>query len=85
MNSAGSTHSRAPLTPATAQRLASWAVGLELRYVPTPVRAIARRCLVDTIGVAVGPEALVALLDLREPQLDVKHVGVLSEAGVMAG
>jgi 2-methylcitrate dehydratase PrpD len=37
-----------------AQRLAAWASALDSRVVPPAVRAIARSCLVDTLGVAVG-------------------------------
>jgi 2-methylcitrate dehydratase PrpD len=41
-------------TQTIAQQLAAWVAGLDSGQVPRPVRAIARACLVDTIGVAVG-------------------------------
>jgi 2-methylcitrate dehydratase PrpD len=41
-------------TETVAQRLANWVARLDSAQVPNPVRAIARACMVDTLGVAVG-------------------------------
>ena len=37
-----------------AEQLANWVTGLDAGAIPPPIRAIARACLIDTIGVAVG-------------------------------